>query len=277
MKKHKFLVVGLLSALMIVTFNAKLGYASTLVAPNYQFNNQHNVDFTTMFGKSTSTDILIDKQANVRLDQNANLKPPSYGFYNGEYATDKQNPYYTDNGTAPLSTQQGNGSFASNNGTQSQLVNQSSSNTTVNYFNDDNLDKDINIIPRYYTDNTIGKLTVPKHNVKNLSVYEGESLENMRKGLGHFENTSAWDGNVALCGHNRGSYAYLSFVKDMKIGEEIKYTTPYGERTYIVKEKNKISATDISGLSYSDNNRITLITCVINSPNERWQVVAYEK
>lgn len=279
MKKKKVLTLALLSTLLITTFSTDITSASTLIAPNYQFNNEHNIDFSTMFGKSTNTDVLIDRQVNVRLDQNSNLKPPPNGFYNGEYATDKQNQYYTDNGKAPLSTYQGNGSFANYDTSQNQLVNENNTNTnnTTNYYIDDNLDKDINIIPRYFTDDSIGKLTVPNHDVKNLSVYEGETLENMRKGLGHFENTSAWDGNVALCGHNRGSYAYLSFVKDMKIGEEITYKTPYGERTYVVKEKAKISSTDISGLSYSDDNRITLITCVINSPNERWQVVAYEK
>ena len=33
-----------------------------------------------------------------------------------------------------------------------------------------------------------------------MKVWEGESTESMKKGLGHYSSTSAWDGNVGLCG-----------------------------------------------------------------------------
>ena len=52
----------------------------------------------------------------------------------------------------------------------------------------------------------LGTLVIPKINL-NVSVYEEESLESMRRGVGHFKSTSCWLGNVAMCGHNRGNYA----------------------------------------------------------------------
>ena len=120
-----------------------------------------------------------------------------------------------------------------------------------------------------------GTLTISKLN-KNIKVYEGESLENMKKGIGHFEMTSAWDGNVGFAGHNRGAAAYFSFVKDLVVGDKITYTTKYGTRTYEVYRKDKISETDYTGLSWSAENIISLITCVADEPAYRFIVQARE-
>lgn len=40
-------------------------------------------------------------------------------------------------------------------------------------------------------------------------VYPGATYESMKKGAGHVDGTSVWNGNVALCGHNRGSWPYF--------------------------------------------------------------------
>lgn len=53
-------------------------------------------------------------------------------------------------------------------------------------------------------DGSIGTLKIPALGI-NMKVWEGETSASMRKGLGHYSSTSAWDGNVALCGHNRGA------------------------------------------------------------------------
>lgn len=44
-------------------------------------------------------------------------------------------------------------------------------------------------------------------------VYPGATYESMRKGSGHVDGTSTWNGNVALCGHNRGSWPYFGTLK----------------------------------------------------------------
>ena len=102
------------------------------------------------------------------------------------------------------------------------------------------------------------------------------NTNNKKKGIGHFEFTSAWDGNCAFAGHNRGAAAYFAFVKDLAVGDRIIYTTPYGKRTYEVYNKVKISETDYSGLGWSPTNIISLITCVANESAYRYLVQAYE-
>jgi LPXTG-site transpeptidase (sortase) family protein len=129
--------------------------------------------------------------------------------------------------------------------------------------------------PSYYADGSIGTLYVPRAE-KNLKVYEGETLENMQKGIGHFVSTSAWDGNVGFAGHNRGAAAYFSFVKNLATGDRLIYTTPYGTRTYEIYRKDIISETDFSSLYSGDGNILTLITCVENVPEQRYCVQARE-
>ena len=56
----------------------------------------------------------------------------------------------------------------------------------------------------------------------------------MKKGLGHYSSTSAWDGNIGVCGHNRGSKYVIGSIKDLRQGDTITYTTKLGTRTYQV-------------------------------------------
>ena len=123
------------------------------------------------------------------------------------------------------------------------------------------------------SDGSIGTLVIPAIGV-NKKVYDGESIANMRLGAAHFEGTSGWDGNVAMCGHNRGSYGYFGNIHTLKNGNIIEYTTVYGTRKYQVYSVRKISRTDTSVLDPTDSNIITLITCVRNVPTQRWCVQA---
>ena len=109
---------------------------------------------------------------------------------------------------------------------------------------------------------------------RQAKVYDGETIANMRLGAAHFEGTSGWDGNVAMCGHNRGSYGYFGNIHTLKNGDTISYTTIFGTRTYKVYSVRKIAKTDTSVLDPSDANIITLITCVRDVPSQRWCVQA---
>lgn len=80
----------------------------------------------------------------------------------------------------------------------------------------------------------------------------------MSKGLGHYTSTSAWDGNVGVCGHNRGAKYVIGAIKDLEIGDTITYTTTLGTRTYTVETVATISSTDWSYLSATSDNRITI-------------------
>ena len=130
-------------------------------------------------------------------------------------------------------------------------------------------------VPLFYEDGSIGTLFVARTG-RTIKVYEGETLDNMRKGAGRFTMTSQWTGNVGLCGHNRGQWAYFGFVRDLQPGDRITYTTLYGTRTYEVFRKERINEYDHTMLGWTPENVLTLITCVENSPGERWAAQARE-
>ena len=127
----------------------------------------------------------------------------------------------------------------------------------------------------YYSDGRIGRLKIPELDLS-VKVYETESLESLAKGAGHFKSTSCWDGNVGLCGHNRGVTNHFGKIHTLDRGDKIEYTTKLGTRTYKVVSVVKINETDFSYLQRTSDNRITLITCVNNQPTKRWCVQAVE-
>ena len=126
-----------------------------------------------------------------------------------------------------------------------------------------------------YKDGHIGTLKIPSLGI-NMKVWEGETAESMKKGLGHYSSTSAWNGNVAVCGHNRGAKYVIGSIKNLKQGDTITYTTVYGTRTYQVTTVQIISSTDWSYLQATADNRITITTCLADHPESRVCVQAQE-
>lgn len=122
----------------------------------------------------------------------------------------------------------------------------------------------------------VGKISIPAIGVKNYYLWEGETTASMKKGLGHFTSTSVWNGNVAVCGHNRGVKYVIGSIKDLDVGDKITYTTSMGTRTYLVETVTKISSSDWSYLSSTTDNRITLLTCVAGDSSQRWCVQAVQ-
>lgn len=117
----------------------------------------------------------------------------------------------------------------------------------------------------------LGTVTIRRRSIR---VYEGTTDSNLLKGAGHFIGTSAWDGNVCLCGHNRGANAWFSELICLIPGEQIAYQTPLGVRTYQVTGTRIVSVSDLSPLTGSVENQLTLVTCVANQPNVRLIVTA---
>ena len=96
--------------------------------------------------------------------------------------------------------------------------------------------------------------------------------------VGHFDNTSKWQGNVGLAAHNRGyPINYFAKLKELVQGDELIYKTEYGTKKYIIELTTIIEDTDWSYLQDTEENKITLITCVENIPNERLCIQAIEK
>lgn len=122
----------------------------------------------------------------------------------------------------------------------------------------------------------VGKISIPAIGVKNYYLWEGETTASMKKGLGHFTSTSVWNGNVAVCGHNRGAKYVIGSIKNLDVGDKITYTTSMGTRTYLVETVTKISSSDWSYLSSTADNRMTLLTCVAGDSSQRWCVQAVQ-
>ena len=120
---------------------------------------------------------------------------------------------------------------------------------------------------------TLGTLRIPSLDIY-AKVYDDETPSSLSKGVGHFTSTSAWDGNVGIAGHNRGSSVVIGDIKDLSLGDRITYTTDLGTRNYAVTMVTQISETDWSYLTATTDNRITLITCVEDEPDLRWCVQA---
>lgn len=127
----------------------------------------------------------------------------------------------------------------------------------------------------YMSDGSIGTLSIPSLGIS-MRIWEGETNASMAKGLGHYSSTSGWDGNVGVCGHNRGARYTIGQIKDLPAGAIISLSTIYGERTYAVTSVNRIANNDWSYLQPTSDNRITLTTCLAGQPALRVCVQAVE-
>ena len=127
----------------------------------------------------------------------------------------------------------------------------------------------------YYSGGNIGSLSIPSLNL-DVKIFEGTSSTELAKGAGHFTNTSIWDGNVCVAGHNRGANCYFGDIHTLNEGDKITLTTKLGTRTYSVTSVKKITETDDTDTEATSENCITLFTCVRNQSEFRWCVRAVE-
>lgn len=125
----------------------------------------------------------------------------------------------------------------------------------------------------YYSGGYLGTLPAPAIGL-NVEVYQGVGIDSLRKGAGHFESTSIWDGNVAFAGHNRGVNNNFGKIHTLETGDTIQLTTKLGTRTDTVYSVRKVSVNDVSVLDSTGENIVTLVTCVMNQPDYRWCVQA---
>jgi len=127
---------------------------------------------------------------------------------------------------------------------------------------------------------SIGILAIPDIGVS-VRVYESESeMEAMTKGAAHFKMTSSWDGNVGVSAHNvnlDGTAGYFLNLHKLRQGAAIRYETALGKREYKVESIREISEMDWSMLYRTQDNRITLVTCITGKPNMRLVIQAVEK
>lgn len=127
-----------------------------------------------------------------------------------------------------------------------------------------------------FLDDILGNLHIEKIGL-NAGIKEGSTSNVLQNYIGHIANTPIYDGNVCLAAHNRGNtYSYFARLNELEKNDEVKYESRYGIKTYKVSNISTILETDWELLKDTNENKITMITCIKNRPNQRLCVQAIE-
>ena len=220
-----------------------------------------------LFGRPTSEDTIYEaEEINVDRSKNTALIPPTFG---------SPTSYLPGSGTpltpnlVPGALSGGLVGFVSSSGSiQYPSVNGGGSVWNSTSFTDVTSDL-------YYSGGHLGTLKIPAIGLS-VKIYEGTDSAALKKGAGHFEDTSIWDGNPCIAAHNRGVNNHFGRIYELENGDTINLITKLGTRTYEVVSVSKIRETDTSGLAATRDNQITLFTCVRDQSAYRWCVVAKE-
>jgi sortase A len=89
---------------------------------------------------------------------------------------------------------------------------------------------------------------------------EGTGRTALRRGVGHIPGTAlpGEAGNVGLAGHRDTLFRPL---KDLKIHDEIRFSTPRGDFRYEVESLRIVDPSDVGVLAASGGNVLTMVTC----------------
>ena len=105
----------------------------------------------------------------------------------------------------------------------------------------------------------VGMLDVPRLKLM-TPVIEGDDDTTLKRAVGHLPDTPLpWEGgNSAIAGHRDGLFRPL---KDIKVGDEIRFRTSRAEYRYRVTETSIVTPDDVSVLDARAQPSLTLITC----------------
>lgn len=135
--------------------------------------------------------------------------------------------------------------------------------------NQENIHEQVTIQSEENNDALIGTLEIKKIDMRGI-VKEGSTNDVLEDYIGHIENTPKYDGNVCLAAHNRGNqYSYFSRINELENGDEIIYTTRFGTETYVVNRIQEIDEQDWTLLKNTNENKVTLITCITDKREKR--------
>ena len=162
------------------------------------------------------------------------------------------------------------------------FINKSKIDTVTEIYSDDDVqerldnnetDATSNLLLQIDGETVLGVIKIDKIGYEGL-IYEGTSLDTLKKGVGHFENSPYLNGNVCLAAHNTNEY--WAKLHTLENGDKITYISFLGTKEYQVTNVTKISETDWTLLQNSDENILTLITCVKGDKPKRLCVQAIE-
>lgn len=120
------------------------------------------------------------------------------------------------------------------------------------------------------------KLIIPKINVS-ANIQEGTSGEVINNYIGHFQETPLVNGNIGLIAASAGyKENYFSRLDELVEGDVIIYILGENKKEYKVTKNIEIEETDWSYLSSTEDNKLTLITGILEKPESRRCVQAIE-
>ena len=123
-------------------------------------------------------------------------------------------------------------------------------------------------------------IEIEKLNI-NTTIQEGTTYEVLNQSVGHVEESNILNGIVALKAYNIGKgINYFANLKELIIGDEIKYEVNEEKRTYKVEENiilDKEKIKDKIQKIEKENNFLVLITYVKDMENKNRLVIAKEK
>jgi sortase A len=109
------------------------------------------------------------------------------------------------------------------------------------------------------TGGLIGRIVIPRL-LLTAVVVEGIDKTTLRRGVGHIPGTSlpGEQGNVGLAGHRDILFRPL---KDLRLKDEIQFSTLNGEFRYVVESILVIDPHNVGVLAPTSENMLTLVTC----------------
>ena len=258
----------------LLTTIFSLCLAMSMAVPAFALEENINEPNGPNYGNPTSVDTVYtadggaapneDKSKNAALIPPAFGSPGAYALNTGEYLT----PNLAPKAMTATDVTVGNGALQFPGAPAVTAPTASTTSNAATAFTEVTSDL-------YYSGGYLATLKIPAIGV-NVKVYEGTGNDVLAKGAGHFEETSIWDGRVAIAGHNRGVNCYFGEIHTLSIGDRITLTTKLGTRTYAVTSVSKVGETDRGGLAPTTDNTLALYTCVRDQRDYRWCVTATE-
>jgi sortase A len=125
-------------------------------------------------------------------------------------------------------------------------------------------------------DGLIGRIEIPRL-LLSAVVVEGTGKTILRRAVGHIPGTAlpGEPGNVGLTGHRD---TFFRPLKDLKINDEIQFSTLKGNFKYEVESLRVVEPDNVGVLATSGHNVLTLVTCYpfyyVGPAPQRWIVRA---
>ena len=113
--------------------------------------------------------------------------------------------------------------------------------------------------PAARTDGLIGRIEIPRLFLSAV-VVEGVDKHTLRRAVEHIPGTAlpGQPGNVGLAGHRD---TFFRPLKDVRIKDEIRFSTPEGDFKYEVESLRVVEPDNVGVLAPSSEKVLTMVTC----------------